>query len=122
MGEAEDAGALTHLRRKRGWFTGVVPGGPRAHGSSLAPYHRMTDLHLTQEMIEDGMARVEKAACTPGDGCCSVFPDPLEEARQTCTPKVRCLIGWIVSNGGRDSWDVWLDVKTGARRLRRRKP
>ena len=35
------------------------------------------------------MARVEKAACAPGDPRCYVFPDPLEDARQTCTPKGR---------------------------------
>jgi hypothetical protein len=28
--------------------------------------------------------------------------------------------GWIVANGGRDSWDVWLDLYTGEGRLRRR--
>ena len=44
---------------------------------------------------------------------------PLEETRQTCTPKDRCLSGWIVSKGDRDSWDVWLDVHTGEGRLRR---
>jgi hypothetical protein len=80
----------------------------------------MTDLKLTQAMIDDGMARAERAACTPGDGRCYVFPDPLDEARQTCTPKGRCLSGWIVANGGRDSWDVWLDVHSGQGRLRRR--
>jgi hypothetical protein len=32
----------------------------------------------------------------------------------------RCQIGWIVANGGRDSWDVWLDVHTGEGSLRRR--
>ncbi len=80
----------------------------------------MTTPELTQEMIDDGMARAEKVACRPADPRCYVFPDPLEDARATCTPKGRCLIGWIVSNGGRDSWDVWLDVTTGEGRLRRR--
>jgi hypothetical protein len=71
-------------------------------------------------MLEDGMARAEKVACAPLDPHCYVFPDSLEEARQTCTPKGRCRLGWIVANSGRDSWDVWLDVTTGEGRLRRR--
>ncbi len=74
---------------------------------------------LTQAMIADGMARAEKVACRPGDDRCYVFPDKLEAARATCTPKGRCMIGWIVANSGRDSWDVWLDVHTGEDRLRR---
>jgi hypothetical protein len=31
------------------------------------------------------------------------------------------VIGWIVANAGRDSWDVWLEVHTGEGRLRRQK-
>ena len=80
----------------------------------------MSDPELTQDMIEDGMARAEKVACPPGDDRCYAFPDPLVAARQSCTPKGRCQIGWIVANGGRDSWDVWLDIHTGEGRLRRR--
>jgi hypothetical protein len=34
-------------------------------------------------------------------------------------PKGRCLIGWIVAEGGRTSYDVWLDLHTGEGRLRR---
>ncbi len=51
----------------------------------------------------------------------SRFPDPLEDARASCTPKRRCRLGWILADSGRDSWDVWLDVQTGEGRLRRRK-
>ena len=76
---------------------------------------------LTQEMIDEGMARAEKVACAPGDDRCYPFPDPLALARASCTPKGRCQIGLIVANGGRDSWDVWLDVHTGEGRLRRQK-
>ena len=75
---------------------------------------------LTQVMIEEGMARAEKIACAPGDGRCDPFPNRIEGAQETCTAKGRCCIGWIVSNGGRNSWDVWLDVGTGEGRLRRR--
>ena len=51
---------------------------------------------LTQAMIEDGMARAEEVACAPAAPRCYAFPDPLEDARQTCTPMGRCCIGWIV--------------------------
>jgi hypothetical protein len=60
----------------------------------------MTDLKLTQEMIAEGMTRPEKVACAPDDSRCYVCPDPLDEARLTCTPKGRCCIGWIVATGG----------------------
>jgi hypothetical protein len=43
----------------------------------------------------------------------------VEEARKTCTPKGRCMIGWIVVDGSRTSWDVWRDLPTGEGRLRR---
>jgi hypothetical protein len=75
---------------------------------------------LTEEMIAEGMARAKKVACSPGTARCFALPDPVVEARKTCTPQGRCLVGWIVSNGGRDSWDVWLDLHTGEGRLRRR--
>jgi hypothetical protein len=74
---------------------------------------------LTAEAIAAAMARAERVACAPGDPRCSPFPDPVADARTTCTPQGRCLIGWIVANGGRDSWDVWLDVRTGEGRLRK---
>src|SRR3954452_25350116 len=74
---------------------------------------------LTEEMIAEGMARAEKVACRPGDHRCYALPYDVESARQTCTPKGRCKIGWIVAISGRDIWDVWLDVHTGEGRLRR---
>jgi hypothetical protein len=80
---------------------------------------------VTQEMIEDGMARAEKVACRPDDHRCYPFPNRLEDAQASCTPKGRCRIGGtcrvVVANSGRDSWDVWLDLRTGEERLRRRK-
>jgi hypothetical protein len=48
---------------------------------------------------------------------CYAFPDRLEDARETCTPKGRCKVGWIVGRGGRESWDVWLEVSTGLVKL-----
>jgi hypothetical protein len=50
---------------------------------------------------------------------CSALPDDVTSAQPTCTPKGGRKIGWIVANSGRDSWDAWLDLHTGARRLRR---
>jgi hypothetical protein len=72
---------------------------------------------LTQEMVEDGMARAEKVVCRSDDDRCYVFPDVLEDVRASCTPKGRCRLGWIVANSGRDSWDVWLEVRTGPVKL-----
>ena len=43
--------------------------------------------NVTQEMIEDGMARADKAACGSGNSRCFALPDLLAEARKTCTPK-----------------------------------
>ena len=81
----------------------------------------MTTPELTQAMIAEGMARAEKVACDPFRARCFAFPDPIDEARNSCTPKGRCKIGWIVAEGGRTSYDIWLDVHTGKGRLRRRK-
>ena len=54
---------------------------------------------------------------------CFAFPDRQEDVRETCTLKGRCTVGGtrrvIVTNGGRDAYDVWLDVNTGEGRLRR---
>jgi hypothetical protein len=52
-----------------------------------------------------------------GTDRCNRFPHRLEEARETCTPRGRCKVGWIVSRGGRESWHVWLEVRTGLVKL-----
>ena len=39
--------------------------------------------------------------------------------RTSCTPKGRCLIGWILVDSGRTSFDVWLDIYTDEGRSRR---
>jgi hypothetical protein len=79
----------------------------------------VTALTLTDEMITEAMARAEKVACSPGNARCFALPDPVAEAQKTCTPKGRCLIGWIVADGGRTTWDVWLDIHTGEGRLKK---
>jgi hypothetical protein len=81
----------------------------------------MTEPELTQEMIAEAIVRSEKVACRPDDDRCYPFPDPVHDARETCTPKGRCPIGTIAAESGRKSWDVWLDVHSGEGRLRRRK-
>jgi hypothetical protein len=76
---------------------------------------------LTEERIAAAMARAKWVACSPGNDRCYAFPDPIAEARASCTAKGRCRIGWILANGGRDSSDIWLDVHTGEGRLRRQR-
>jgi hypothetical protein len=70
---------------------------------------RPTD--LTEEMIAAAMANADARVCV-GSGRCYAFPYPVVEAKKTCTPKGRCKVGWIVSMGGRESWNVWLEVST----------
>ena len=79
----------------------------------------MTRSELTEAMIAEGMGRAEKVACDPFRARCFAFPDPLDEAWKTWAPKGRCMLGWIIAEGGRVSYDVCLDVHTGEGRLRR---
>ena len=71
---------------------------------------------LTEEMIAAAMAKADARVCI-GNPRCYPFPGRLEDARETCTPKCRCKVGWIVSKGGRESHDVWLEVSTGLVKL-----
>jgi hypothetical protein len=79
----------------------------------------MTPLELTEELITAAMTKADRRVCVGSDRCYA-FPDRLEDARQTCTPKGRCKVGWIVSRGGRESHDVWLEVSSGLVKLIRR--
>jgi hypothetical protein len=72
----------------------------------------VTDPDLTAVIIAAAMAKAEARVCVGSDRCFA-FPDLLVDARQTCPPKGRCKVGWIVWRGGRESWDVWLEVATG---------
>ena len=65
----------------------------------------MADVELTEEMITTAMAKADARVCV-GRDCCSALSDRLDDALQTCTPKGRCKVGWIVSRGGRESFDV----------------
>jgi hypothetical protein len=77
-------------------------------------------IEITEEMITAEMARADARVCVGSDRCFA-FPDRLEDARETCTPKGRCKVGGtrrvIVSQGGRESFDVWLEVSTGLVKL-----
>jgi hypothetical protein len=67
-------------------------------------------------MIAAAMAKADARVCVGSDRCYA-FPDRLEDARASCTSKGRCKIGWIVGRGGRESFDVWLEVSTGLVKL-----
>jgi hypothetical protein len=76
----------------------------------------MTEPQLTGAMIAGAMAKAETRVCVGADRC-SAFPDRLEDARGTGTPQGWYRVGWIVSKGGRESHDVWLEVRTGLVKL-----
>jgi hypothetical protein len=76
----------------------------------------MPAAELTEELLAAAMAKASARVCVGSDRCYA-FPDRLEDARASCTPKGRCKIGWIVSKGGRESWDVGLEVSTGLVKL-----
>jgi hypothetical protein len=76
----------------------------------------MFETELTEERITAAIAKADARVCVGSDRCYP-FPYLLVDARQTCTPKGRCKVGWIVRRGGRESWDVWLEVSTGLVKL-----
>jgi hypothetical protein len=71
---------------------------------------------LTEEMITAAMAQADTRVCV-GNHRCDTLLDRLEDVRASCTPKGRCRVDWIVSKGGRESLDVWLEVRTGLVKL-----
>src|SRR4051794_4284481 len=72
----------------------------------------MPAAELTEALITAAMAKADARVCVGSDRCFA-FPDRLDVVCQTCTPKGRCKVGWIIGRGGRESWDVWLEVATG---------
>lgn len=84
----------------------------------------MPKSELTEAMIAAAMAKADKRVCIGSDRCFALR-DPLEEAHKTCTPKGRCKVGGtrrvIIGRGGRESWDVWLEVSTGLVKLIRQR-
>jgi hypothetical protein len=79
----------------------------------------MPAAELTDEMIAAAVAKADTRVCV-GNPRCYPFLDRLEDARQSCTPKGRCKDGWMVRAGGREAWDVWLEVSTALGKLIRR--
>jgi hypothetical protein len=73
---------------------------------------------LTEAMIAaaTAMANAEARGCVGSDRCYALASD-LENARARCTPKGRCRVGVIVGRGGRESFNVWLEVATGLVKL-----
>jgi hypothetical protein len=80
---------------------------------------RHGEVELTEERITAAMAKADKWVCDGSDRCFAL-PHRLEDARANCTAKGRCKVGWIVSRGGRESHNVWLEVSTGLVKLIRR--
>jgi hypothetical protein len=79
----------------------------------------MTEPGLTEDVITVAMAKADRRVCVGSDRCFAL-PHRLEDARASCTARGRCKVGWIVSRGGRESQDVWLEVATGLVKLMRR--
>jgi hypothetical protein len=77
----------------------------------------MPEAEITEAMIAAAMAKADARVCVPGDHRCYAFPSDVDAARETCTPKGRCKVGWVVRVSGRESWDVWLEVSTGLVKL-----
>ena len=76
----------------------------------------MSEVELTEAMITAAMAKVH-ARVYVGSDRCYAFPHRLDDALASCTSKGRCNVGWVVSKGGRESFDVWLEVSTGLVKL-----
>ena len=76
----------------------------------------MADPELTEELIAAAMARAEARVCVGSDRCYAL-PSDVDSARARCTPQGRCRVGLIVSKGGRESHDVWVEVGTGLVKL-----
>ena len=58
----------------------------------------MPEAELTEAMIAAAMATADARVCVGSDRCYA-FPDRLEDARTTCTPKGRCKVGSMVTRG-----------------------
>ena len=76
----------------------------------------MPETEPTDEMIDAAMAKAEARVCIGSDRCYALASD-VETARARCTSHGRCRIGLMVSKGGRESHDVWLEVATGLVKL-----
>jgi DnaJ domain len=77
---------------------------------------------LTEENISQALTWGRKTACPPAGRGCYEIPRSIGEARQTCTWSGLCRIGGIMLRDGRgsQSWEVWIDGRTGLGQLRQR--
>ena len=82
-----------------------------------APNEPKRPSELTEELIAAAMAKADARVCLLGDTRCYAFPYDLAGAQATCTPKGRCMVGWIVRASGREAWDVWVEISTGLVKL-----
>ena len=80
----------------------------------------VAEVALTDDKITAAMAKADARVCV-GNARCFALPHLLQEARASCTPKGRCTVGGtrrvFVSKGGRESFGVWLEVRTGLVKL-----
>jgi hypothetical protein len=77
---------------------------------------------LTEENIAQAMSWGKRTVCPPaGQGCFEVASS-MRETRQSCTWSGHCRIGGIMfrNSRGAESWEVWIDGRTGLGRLRQR--
>jgi len=76
----------------------------------------MPEVELTEAMITAAMTKAEARVCVGSDRCYALA-SAVETARARCTPEGRCRVSAIISQGGRESHDVWLQVATGLVKL-----
>jgi hypothetical protein len=62
----------------------------------------VTEPALAEEMITTAMAKADARVCVGSDRCFA-FPDRLQNALASCTPKGWCKVGWIIRASGRES-------------------
>jgi hypothetical protein len=110
--------------RDEALLTSHRPRGTSERPRSLVARHRerlvmVMEIELTDAMIA-AMAKADARVCVGSDRC-DAFRDRLDDARRSCTPKGRCTVGGtrrvIIGRGGRESWDVWLEVRTALVKL-----
>ena len=76
----------------------------------------MREPKLSEKAIAAAMAKADARVCVGSDRCYGLESN-VDTARTRCTPKGRYRVGVIVGRGGRESFDVWLEVSTGLVKL-----
>ena len=88
----------------------------RPGGDAGLVENALTDPELADDLIAAAMAKAEARVYVGSDRCYALLSD-IETARTRCTAGGRCRVGLIVSKGGRESFDVCLEVSTGLVKL-----